>query len=700
LPAGILLDVRSRSVPVPQRSVDLAQLERDPFPTWASLRRSDPVAWVPEIHAHVVTRWDDVLRVSRDAETFSAVVHDSPLSRTLGPNLLHSDDPEHARDRAPLNTGLRPTAVERAVRPLVERAVRELVDGLARRTEVDLVADLADPLAHSVLRDVAGLPHVDRATMRRWVDGVGAGAANFHRDPDVDIAAKEVCDEIDEAVRATLRDGPPPGSLLAALSGGSFQQITSSVKLLVIGGMQEPRDLLGMAALAYLQEPGVRDRVDRDPAGCVPRLVEETLRWGSPVGTITRVTTRPVELSGVELPEGVVVAGVLASANRDPLHWTDPDVFDVDRDDLHHLAFAAGVHTCAGASLARLEVREALHAFLDLGAELVEQPDVRGWEFRGPTSLRVRLEGKRSATAFASTKPGVTDVVVATVTPLAEDVLGVRLTGELPPWEPGAHIDVLLPGGLVRQYSLCGAADSDAWEVAVRREEDGRGGSAWLHAHARPGLRLQVRGPRNHFALTGATEHLFVAGGIGITPLLPMLDRVPGPWRLLYVGRGRERMAFLDRLARYAGQVTVHDTLRAGRPDLQGFLATASEGAAVYACGPESLLQAVEEARPPAVPLHVERFVGVRATGGRAFSVRLARSGADLPVGADETVLDALEHSGVFLSSSCREGVCGSCEIRLLSGDPDHRDKVPAREATSFFPCVSRARTGDLVLDL
>ncbi len=294
---------------------------------------------------------------------------------------------------------------------------------------------------------------------------------------------------------------------------------------------------------------------------------------------------------------------------------------------------------------------------------------------------------------------------------LADNV--VRLTfrapgsEQLPPWEPGAHIDLVLPGGVVRQYSLCGApGDRSAYVVAVLRETDGRGGSAYVHDSLLAGDLLQVDGPRNHFALVDAERYLFIAGGIGITPILPMLDQVTAAgrdWQLVYGGRTRGSMAFTEELSRHGGRVLFRPQDEHGLLDLPTLLAAARPGTAVYCCGPEPLLAAVEALGP--ADLHVERFTARLEEGPRtAFEVELAGSGRVLPVPADRSILEVVEEAGVTVLSSCREGTCGTCETGVLGGTPDHRDSVLTAderlENEVMMLCVSRACSPRLVLDL
>ncbi|MGV9452035.1 PDR/VanB family oxidoreductase [Streptomyces sp. NPDC003635] len=282
------------------------------------------------------------------------------------------------------------------------------------------------------------------------------------------------------------------------------------------------------------------------------------------------------------------------------------------------------------------------------------------------------------------------------------------LGGPLPAWEPGAHVDLLLAPGLERQYSLCGdPADRSAWRIAVLREPDGRGGSAFVHEELETGREVDVRGPRNHFGLVPAPRYLFLAGGIGITPILPMLAAAEAggaEWRLLYGGRSRASMAFTEELRRHGDRVTLTPQDEAGPLDLS-VLDDLRDGTLVYCCGPGPLLDAVEE-RCPAGVLHVERFAPKQRQLHQEaeFEVVLDRSGRTLTVPPGVSVLDAVRAAGVEVLHSCTEGTCGTCETDVLEGTPDHRDSVltEAERAAgeTMLICVSRCRGKRLVLDL
>lgn len=295
----------------------------------------------------------------------------------------------------------------------------------------------------------------------------------------------------------------------------------------------------------------------------------------------------------------------------------------------------------------------------------------------------------------------------------ADGVLALTLRhplGEqLPAWEPGAHIDVLLGPDLERQYSLCGdPADRLTWRIGVLREPDGRGGSAYVHEELRDGDKVRVRGPRNNFALEAAPRYRFVAGGIGITPILPMLaaaEAAGAEWTLLYGGRTRDSIAFTGELAAYGDRVTVAPQDETGLLDLGPVLDDVPEGTLVYCCGPGPLLDAVEERCPSGV-LRVERFQPKEQETGQdsEFEVVLERTGKTLTVPAGVSVLDTVRAAGVEVLYSCTEGTCGTCETDVLEGAPDHRDSVLSdeeREAgETMLICVSRCRGQRLVLDL
>jgi ferredoxin-NADP reductase len=289
---------------------------------------------------------------------------------------------------------------------------------------------------------------------------------------------------------------------------------------------------------------------------------------------------------------------------------------------------------------------------------------------------------------------------------------------DLPDWAPGSHIDLIMTSSLVRQYSLCGdTANRSEWQVGVLLDPDSRGGSQFVHDKLHEGSTVRVRGPRNHFPLVSSPRYLFIAGGIGVTPMLPMIgaaEATGSDWSLLYGGRERSTMAFVDELERHGPRVSIcaRDVQEGPnfRASLEAALSDPGQDTLVYCCGPEGLLTAVEEACKawPANSLHIERFsakvLEEPADALTSFEVECQRSGLTLTVTQDKTIYEACEEAGVDVLGSCMEGVCGTCECDMIEGEADHRDSVlndAEKEANeTILICVSRARSERLVLDL
>lgn len=296
----------------------------------------------------------------------------------------------------------------------------------------------------------------------------------------------------------------------------------------------------------------------------------------------------------------------------------------------------------------------------------------------------------------------------------AENVLSLRLESPdgvvLPGWEPGAHIELVLPSGRRRYYSLCGDPhDARSYRIAVLQVPDGRGGSTELHAIARAGQSMTVHGPRNHFPLVASQAYVFIAGGIGITPMLAMAARAASTgaeWKLVYAGRRRAGMAFVEEAqALDTHRVEILPGDEGARPDLCALVDAAPPGAAIYCCGPDRMLHAVRErvlARGD-VSLHSERFAGTATGEAAAFQVELQRSSYIVDVPANRTVLQAVRTVVPTITVGCEQGVCGACRTTILAGEPDHRDELLShadRAAGAMLICVSRARTERLTLDL
>lgn len=308
----------------------------------------------------------------------------------------------------------------------------------------------------------------------------------------------------------------------------------------------------------------------------------------------------------------------------------------------------------------------------------------------------------------------------------SRDVMSLRLSRidsdePLPPWEPGAHIDVYIPDGSTRQYSLCGdPQDRSSWQVAVLREKDGRGGSAFLHDELRVGQKLLVTRPKNHFKLEDASFYQLIAGGVGITPMMAMaehLDREGRPFHLTYGGRSADSMAFLPRLAALGDKVTYLPEDTAGRPDLDALIRDLPQDGLLYVCGPLGLIKGVQAAAEAAhgeagdavrfelfSRAGVEPIAPTEAVDGDTYELVLNKSGHTLRLQPEANILEVVLALGVDVENDCRDGICGSCVTPLIVGTVDHRDMVLTKREqkamNQMLICVSRPTCARLELDL
>lgn len=732
-----------------------------------------------------VTRYDDIVTVDKDFETFSAepqIVLGAPPEGLDVEMFIALDPPRHDERRAAVQGVVSPKNLEE-MEALIRTRVAGVLDSLPVDEPFDWVDRVSIELTSRMLATLLDFPYDQRRKLAEWTDLVAASAGATGGATDVDEsfrAAAEVARAFsalwhDKAAR--LAAGEEPGYDLITLMQLSEDsrdlierpmEFLGDLTLLVVGGNDTTRNSMTGGVLALNQFPDQFDRLRAEPS-LVPKMVHEILRWQTPLAYMRRVATRDTVLNGQFIRKGDKVVMWYAAANRDERRFEHPDEFVIDRRNArHHLAFGIGTHRCMGSRLAELQLRilweELLARFDDI--EVLAEPErVQSNFVRGYSSMMVRLTpsgGKRRepgpyrtrwlerqatdaaahATADRGTsvgdltsgsgvateapmarqrpaRPGteVREVTVARRRTPAEGVVELTLTApggdSLPAWQPGAHVDLLLADGLTRQYSLCGdPTKPDDWRLAVLLEQDGRGGSSFVHEQLAEGTTLQVRGPRNHFALEEAPRYQFIAGGIGITPILPMVRaaRESGAeWQLLYGGRSRASMAFLNELEGDE-RVTIWPQDEYGLLDLDSVLGAPRADTQVYCCGPAPLLDAVEHrcAPWPDGALHLERFeaVAVEAPEGAlaSFEVECVRSGVTLTVPEDRSVFEVIEKAGVDVMGSCLKGICGTCEADVVEGTPDHRDSVLNSSeracGTTMMTCVSRSLSPRLLLDL
>ncbi|MFI0354438.1 cytochrome P450 [Actinomadura sp. 9N407] len=721
-----------------------AECTADPVAYYASYRESCPVGRT-EAHGGFVytTRYADVSRIARDDDTFSSSREATGVDAVSivipsGPGLaqypIELDPPDATGYRDLINPLLTPAAVDR-LRPMIARHAARAVDAFIEHGSADFVRDLTNPVPAAVTLDWLGFPEADWAPLAGPIHDIFAAPAGSERARRGAEGLAYMEQRIRELIRA--RRAEPAADAVSALvtargaDGEPFgeDELVSVIGLLIAGGVDTTTSLTGSVLVHLSRNPDQRRRLIESP-DLLERATEEFLRAFAPSQSMARTARTGTEVGGCPVRAGERVLIPWVAANHDPAVFPEPERVRLDRDASRHLSFGIGSHRCAGAHLARAMFREMITQVLTRLPDfqvvedgLVGYPssgNQKGWDAipatftPGPRASSDRITAAPSNAAYEMTVTGAE--------PAADGVLALTMApadGEVPDWEPGAHLEVRLPSGRVRQYSLCGdPRDRSRYRVAVLREPDGRGGSEELHALVRTGITLGVRGPRNHFPLVDAEDYLFLAGGIGVTPILAMVRAVSrrgAGFRVLYGGRTRASMAFRDELAALAGdrlQLMPQD--EAGVPDLRAVLAATGPDTAIYCCGPTGMIAAAERACDELgirARLHVERFTGDDSLEvafdpalNTAFDVHLARTGRTLRVPADRRIIEVVREALPGLSYDCEKGYCGACETRVLGGEPEHRDSLLTEEeraaGRTMMICVGRCSSSRLVLDL
>ncbi len=387
-------------------SITVEQLDEDPYPIYARMRREAPVCFVPAVGLWFVTRWDDVEFAASHANLIDSSVTPSPLNRVMGgPSILVLDGEPQKKLRAMLDPSLRPRVVEATSPDLVSPIVERLLDGIAERGEAELMSEYFEPVSVLSLGSMLGLAEIDGETLRRWFHGLAQGAINFEDDPARWEIADAITAEIDRDLAPILERlwETPDSSTIATMlqhAPGSFDErvatILPTLKVILLGGMQEPGHAAG-TTVAGLLESGQAAAVAADPAGLVRDAVEEGLRWVAPIGTQTRRVKVETELGGVTLPVGANLGALVSSANRDEEVWgPTADAYDLFRPKRNHGAFGFGPHFCSGHHFSRVQMRIAVQRLFERLPSLcvdADRPTVfNGWEFRAPQHLHVRWD--------------------------------------------------------------------------------------------------------------------------------------------------------------------------------------------------------------------------------------------------------------------------------------------------------------------
>lgn len=756
--------------------------QQDPPAYVAWSRESEPVFYSPKLDYWVVTRYDDIKAIFRDNATFSPSValekitpttqeaNDVLASYDYGMNrtLVNEDEPAHMARRRALMEPFSPEHLAHH-EPMVRRLVREYVDAFIDDGRAELVNQMFWEIPLTVALEFLGVPDDDKPKLREY--SVAHTVNTWGRpQPEEQVAVAHAVGNFWQyagGVLERMRERPDDEGWmqygirtqreLPEVVTDSY--LHSMMMAGIVAAHETTANGIANAVKLLLENRAIWDQICADPT-LIPNAVEECLRHNGSQAAWRRITTKTTEIGGIPIPEGARILIVSSSGNHDPRRFEDPGLVDVRRDDAaDHLTFGYGAHQCLGKNLARMEMQIFLEELTGRlpHMQLAEQDFsyVPNTSFRGPEHLwvewdpqanpertdpsilrpRVDVNIGEPTTAHHSRPMRVESVVDA-----ADGVRHITLTSAddtaLPAFTAGSHIDIECGDtGIVRQYSLCGIPPAPVqpegcpvphvprpkrYEIAVLREEESRGGSDWVHDHVREGEVLTVRGPRNHFRLPEqAQRYVFVAGGIGITPIRAMAAQAARegmPYEVHYLGRERARMAFVDELAAEHGdRLVVHCSGEGTRADLRALMsdnaADAHAGRVhVYACGPQRMIDDLT-AGSPDWPEGTVAFEHFSSTLGELdpeqeheFTVHLEDSDVDLVVPRDQTLLQTLRDSGRDLPSNCEEGLCGTCEVPVLDGDVDHRDVVLSaaerRDGDRMMSCCSRACGDRLVLGL
>ena len=386
------------------KAISLEDLEKDPNPILAELRIHEPVSYLPAMEMWLVTRWDDIQFVEDHPELFTAATEPSFLARTLGKNMLTIDPPQHTRVKEAMGPAFQPGGASgRYVRERLPAVCDDLIHEMIGEGRADLMETYAPAVSTISLQTVLGLDNITWQELWGWCEGLITDLANFEDDPDLKAVGERTKSELGAALEekiGELERHPDDSALthfIAMQQQGDLahEEIVNNVRLMISGGINEPRDGIGLVAWVVLGDSELRAELEGNPR-LWPRLVEEVFRLYTPVGTITRMATKDVELGGVAIPQGALIAGVLRSANLDADHWTMPSALDVHRRQGQHAAFALGVHRCLGEWLGRQEVKVGTQRLFERLPRLRLEPDqdieLHGFEFRGPRHLWVEWD--------------------------------------------------------------------------------------------------------------------------------------------------------------------------------------------------------------------------------------------------------------------------------------------------------------------
>lgn len=720
--------------------------QTDPANSLREFRDQLPIFYSETMGYWIVTRYDDVKAIFRDPIVFSAcnalekLTPSCPASLKIlekyeyGMNrtLVNEDEPVHMERRRVLMDAFTPHNLE-VHQQFVKNLVKKKVDGFIHKGTANLVQEMLWEVPLTVALHFLGVPEDDMDELRKFAV---AHTVNTWGRPSLEEQL-EVAEGVGQFwqysghVLEKMKNNPNGEGWMYDMIAKNRQlpevvtdNYLHSMMMAIMVAAHETTALASVNALKLLlTNRQIWKKICENPA-LIPGAVEECLRHSGSVVAWRRQATQDIELNGIQFHKGDKLFLVSASANHDEMHFENADEFDIYRDNaIEHLTFGYGAHQCMGKNIGRMEmcifIEELSRRIPDLTLSEQTFSYLANTSFRGPEALWVEWDVKQhhknhQAISFpigapdskAMTRP----ISIKSIAVEAEDVLRIELSAVngdvLPKWSAGAHIELVLSNGMSRKYSLCGDANDPFYTIAVKQERNGRGGSAWIHQHLKESDIVQIKGPKNFFKLNlNATEHVLIAGGIGITPILSMANTLRAqskPYRIVYLARHRHQMALLDEVLAHGERAELFISVEGNKLDIQELLSHLPDGTQVCACGSEKLLDALTtyDEQFPSIQITIEHFNAgqnsLLKADDVAFDVELIDSGLTLTVPKNQTLLECLLEKGFDVPNDCCEGLCGSCQLGIDDGEIDHRDKVMTKTERDsmklMISCCSRGK--------
>lgn len=724
-------------------------------------RDQEPVFYSPKLGYWVVSKYDDVKAVFRDNILFSPSIalekitppppeaaailkkYDYAMNRTL----VNEDEPAHMERRRLLMEDFLPEHLEHHA-PMIRKLTREHMDRFINRGKANLVNEVFWEIPQIVALQFLGVDEEDIKDLKSF--SVAHTVNTWGKpEPDEQLAVADAVGRFWEAsgrILAKMKANPDgPGWMKTSIRQHikypeivTWSYLHSMMMAILVAAHETTAHASANAFKTLLSKPDIWQEIVENPA-LIPNAVEECLRHSGSIAAWRRLATADTAINGVKIPAGAKLLIVSSSANHDERHFENPDQLDLYRDNTtDHLTFGYGSHQCMGKNIGRMEMRIFLDEFTRRlpHMRLVENQKFEypaNVSFRGPKALwvewdpaqnpeRISPDTVREAIDFPVGPPEKQSIMRRLKVRLADrqgDILYLSLEDprgrELPKWTAGSHID-LISGSFSRKYSLCGdSKDRNCYQVAILLEKDGRGGSTHFHSTLQTGGAIGITGPHNLFRLDDAADqYVLIAGGIGITPILAMADRLRElgkSYEIHFAGRSRATMPFLERVERDHGTcLQLYCGDEGKRMKLSELIGALGNNCQVYGCGPERLLDELEQlsANWPDQVLHIEHFSTTDTLldpkNEHGFNVVLKDSGLTLEIRSDQTLFQALSDAGIDINCDCQEGLCGSCEAQVVEGEIDHRDKVLSKaeraEGMRMMTCCSRAKNKSITLAL